>query len=78
MRTRHLMAAAMVMLAGWVGMVDPAAAKAPAGGVTAQCILEPGVYAIYNSKSEFVGSLIVYPDCRTEIIAKKQEDGILL
>jgi hypothetical protein len=33
-----------------------------------ECILEPGVYLIMNSKDEFVGVLIMYPDCRTEII----------
>ena len=32
------------------------------------CILEPGVYVIKNSKDVLVGVLIVYPDCRTEII----------
>jgi hypothetical protein len=32
------------------------------------CPLEPGVYAITNSKGQLVGALIVYPDCSTEIL----------
>jgi hypothetical protein len=32
-----------------------------------ECVLEPGVYLIMNG-NEFVGILIMYPDCKTEII----------
>jgi hypothetical protein len=34
-----------------------------------QCVIEPGVYAIMDAATEeVVGVLIVYPDCKLEIL----------
>lgn len=53
---------------------SPSAAAIPSTPITAslQCVLEPGTYAILNSKGEFVGILIIYPDCRIEVYKAKE------
>ena len=51
---------------------NPLMAHEPAPDARAaelQCILAPGVYAIIDAKTgELVGALIIYPDCRVEIL----------
>jgi hypothetical protein len=70
---RHLMRRALAFALGIAVTVTPAAAAAPPTSISEpiQCILEPGTYAILNSKGEFVGILIVYPDCRLEVYKAK-------
>jgi hypothetical protein len=51
---------------------NPLVAHEPAPDARAaelQCILAPGVYAIIDPETgNLVGALIVYPDCKVEIL----------
>lgn len=42
--------------------------QATALAETDACVLQPGVYGIYNMQDQMVGVLVVYPDCKTEIL----------
>lgn len=50
------------------------AAAAPPVPVTAQCVLDPGVYGIVDSGGRLVGILIVYPDCRMEVFRRVEPE----
>lgn len=69
----HCLRGMVALALGMVFITAPAAASTPSlpAAVSAQCLLEPGTYAIMNSRGEFVGILIVYPDCRMEVYKAK-------
>lgn len=56
------------MLAALAATPASATPVAPAHAAAMECVLEPGVYLIMNANDEFVGILIMYPDCKVEVI----------
>lgn len=76
-RVMAVIAVFAAMLLG-VGMAPGAAAAAvPHEPVSLQCILEPGVYIIMTAEEVIVGILIVYDDCKVEVVPKAQTNGEL-
>lgn len=53
-----------------VSAAAPASAAASSSPAPAACLLAPGVYGITDSSGGLVGILIVYPDCRMEVVKR--------
>jgi hypothetical protein len=73
-RLQRILARGIVAAVPAIGFAASPAAAAPVAEVLAppvQCLLPPGVYGITDSNGELVGLLIVYPDCRVEVVRRQ-------